>query len=79
MKAGDGAQMADHLAGTINEARRSFEGGGLTGKVDFGSQADGLTRFRVTLSDGRKGFGAYKSPERVAVHLYRKPKRVRVY
>lgn len=63
--------MSDVLFGEINEVRRTFTGGGLTGKVEFGHIAgnDKMTPFRVRLSNGREGWGRYSDPKTVRVRL----------
>lgn len=66
--------MADEITGQINEVRRTFEGGGLTGKVEFGRRSPGFngssnTTFRVLFPDGRKGWGRYADPKNVSVKL----------
>lgn len=64
----------EDLTGSINEVRRTFEGGGLTGQVEFGPRIQGgygstHQAFRVTLSNGREGWGRYASPKNVRVML----------
>lgn len=68
--------MTEELHGEINEVRRRFTSGDITGEVEFGHQAQGgqvhgrkSTPFRVTLSDGRLGWGRYIDPKRVRVIL----------
>lgn len=66
--------MTDELRGHINEARRLFTSGDITGEVEFGHAAQGADRrkattFRVKLSNGREGYGRYYSPENVRVIL----------
>lgn len=63
--------MSDDLFGEINEIRRTFTGGGLTGEVEFGhTDVNGkMTTFRVRLSNGREGWGRYSGPKTVRVRL----------
>lgn len=68
--------MSEELTGEINEVRRRFKSGDLIGDVQFGHQARAgnvhgqvSTPFRVTLADGREGWGRYTNPKNVRVML----------
>lgn len=68
------------INGTINETRRTFAGdGGETGRVDFGrpykwggGKGRELTTtmpIRVSLTDGREGYGKYQGNKSVRLTL----------
>lgn len=68
------------LTGRINEVRKTFESGDITGEVSFGQthrSGNGatFTTFRVKLSNGREGHGKYSNPKNVRVTLKAQRKR----